>query len=73
MIQIFLAMAGSLPGLARVAPADRADGEAGPAVSDSSAAASEAGSGDQRGADDGYCDITLPVILERRLRENDGQ
>jgi hypothetical protein len=71
MMQLLLAMASTLPGFIRVPLAGLADRGADP--TESSAVAAEAESENEAGADEEYCDITLPLILERRGRENGGR
>ena len=73
MIQLLLAVADSLPGFVRVPVAGRADQGVSPVESESSVAVSAAGSGDRPGAEEEYCDITLPLILYRRRRENEAR
>jgi hypothetical protein len=66
MIQLLLALASALPVPGRMTSAGSADQATSPALGESSWAASESPSADDSGEE--YCDITLPLILERRGR-----
>ncbi len=67
MIQLLLAVVSTVPGFARVPPL----GRTGDATDTAECESLDLAAGAETADDEGYCDITLPLILQSQARRRD--